>query len=205
MRYYCNTCMNPECGTRHGPDKSHTLKKLNTLDHQFEFETVVYNEIHRLIRHNAFLWFRHLRHFSNMAGTPKYIHAVHVLLLLCVFNNEMKKTCQYNKLQTGLYLAKFKQRLLHLSRLCLIHRFLEPLQAHGDSSQSPYPSHTHTGGYEYELNMVNLLNKRCWIPIGARPEGPKFEPQGPRAKVAFPTDDQRFSSIQGTLFSIYGI
>ena len=46
-------------------------KKLNTLDHQCEFETVVYNEIHRLIRYNTLLWFRHLQHFSNMAGTPK--------------------------------------------------------------------------------------------------------------------------------------
>jgi len=71
MQYYCNTYMNPECWTRDGHDKSHTLKKLNTLDQQFEFETVIYNEIHRLIRYNAILWFRHLRHFSNMAGTPK--------------------------------------------------------------------------------------------------------------------------------------
>ena len=71
MQYYCNTYMNPECGTRDGHDKSHTLKKLNTLDHQFQFETVIYNEIHRLIRYNAILWFRHLRHFSNMAWTPK--------------------------------------------------------------------------------------------------------------------------------------
>jgi len=47
------------------------LKNLNMLDHQFEFETVIYNKIHRLIRYNAILWFRHLRHFSNMAGTPK--------------------------------------------------------------------------------------------------------------------------------------
>jgi len=51
MQYYCNTYMNPEWGTRDGHDKSHNLKKkLNTLDHQFEFETIVYNEIHRLIQ-----------------------------------------------------------------------------------------------------------------------------------------------------------
>ena len=31
--------------------------------------------------------------------------------------------------------------------------------------------------------------KRWWIPIGARLEGPKLEPEGPRAKVGFPTAD----------------
>jgi len=35
-------------------------------------------------------------------------------------------------------------------------------------------------------------------------EGPKLEPEGPRAEVGFPTTDQGFSSIQGTL-SFYGI
>jgi len=33
-----------------------------------------------------------------------------------------------------------------------------------------------------------------WIPIGARLEGPKLEPEGLRAKVGFPTADQGFSS-----------
>ena len=53
--------------------------------------------------------------------------------------------------------------------------------------------------------VVKLLNKRWWIAIGARPEGLKLEPEGPRAKVGFPTADQGFSSIQGTLFGFYGI
>jgi len=43
------------------------------------------------------------------------------------------------------------------------------------------------------------------IPVGARLEGPKVEPEWPRAEVGFPTDDQRFSSIQVTLFGFYGI
>jgi len=50
-----------------------------------------------------------------------------------------------------------------------------------------------------------LLSKRWWIPTGARLEGSKLEPEGPRAEVAFPTADQGFSSIQGTLFGFYGI
>jgi len=54
--------------------------------------------------------------------------------------------------------------------------------------------------------MVKLLNKRWWIPIGARLEGSKLEPEGQRAEVGFPTADHRFSSIQGTLlFGFYGI
>jgi len=31
--------------------------------------------------------------------------------------------------------------------------------------------------------VVKLLNKRWRIPIDARPEGPKLEPEGPRAEV----------------------
>jgi len=52
--------------------------------------------------------------------------------------------------------------------------------------------------------VVKLLSKRWWIPIGARLEGQKLEPEGPRAEVGFPTVDQGFSSIQGTLFGFYG-
>ena len=52
--------------------------------------------------------------------------------------------------------------------------------------------------------VVKLLNKRRWIPIGARPGGPKLEPEGPRAEVGFPTADQGFSSIECTLFGFCG-
>ena len=48
--------------------------------------------------------------------------------------------------------------------------------------------------------VVKLLNKRWRISIDARREGPKLEPEGQRAEVGFPTADQGFSSIQGTLF-----
>jgi len=34
--------------------------------------------------------------------------------------------------------------------------------------------------------VVRLLSKRCWIPIAARLEGPKLEPEVPRAEVVFP-------------------
>jgi len=54
-------------------------------------------------------------------------------------------------------------------------------------------------------SVVKLLSKRCLIPAGARLEGSKLEPEGPRAEVGFPTADQEFSSIQGTLFGFYGI
>jgi len=57
----------------------------------------------------------------------------------------------------------------------------------------------------YLRSVVKLLSKRWWIPIGARLEGQKLEPEGPRAEVGFPTADQGFSSIQGTLFGFYGI
>jgi len=54
--------------------------------------------------------------------------------------------------------------------------------------------------------VVKLLSKRWWIPTGAAPEWPKLEPETPRAiEVEFPTADQAFSSIQGTLFGFYGI
>ena len=53
--------------------------------------------------------------------------------------------------------------------------------------------------------VVKLLSKRWWIPIGGNLEGPKLEPEGQRAEVGFPTADQGFSNIQGTLFGFYGI
>jgi len=46
---------------------------------------------------------------------------------------------------------------------------------------------------------------RWWIPISARLEGAKLEPEGPRAEVGFPTADQEFSSIQGTLLGFCGV
>ena len=49
-----------------------------------------------------------------------------------------------------------------------------------------------------KLPVVKLPSKRWWIPVGARLEGP-------RAEVGFPTADQGFSSIQGTLFGFYAI
>jgi len=53
--------------------------------------------------------------------------------------------------------------------------------------------------------VVKLLSKRWWIPTGARLEGPKLEPKGPRAEVVFPTADHGFSSVQGILFGFYCI
>jgi len=53
--------------------------------------------------------------------------------------------------------------------------------------------------------VVKLLSKSWLIPTGATPEGLKLEPKGPRAEVGFPTADQGFSSIQGTLFDFHGI
>jgi len=53
--------------------------------------------------------------------------------------------------------------------------------------------------------VVKLLINRWWIPTGARLEGPKLEPKGPRAQVGFPTADLGFSSIQGILLGFYSI
>ena len=53
--------------------------------------------------------------------------------------------------------------------------------------------------------VVKLLSKTWWIPRGARPEGQKLVPEGPRAEVGFPTADQGFSSIQRTLSGFYVI
>ena len=53
--------------------------------------------------------------------------------------------------------------------------------------------------------MVKLLSKRRWIPTGARLEGPKLEPKGPREHVVLLTADQGFSSIQGILLGFYSI
>ena len=55
------------------------------------------------------------------------------------------------------------------------------------------------------VSSGKLLSKRWWIPIGARLEGTKFEPEWPRAEVGCPTADQGFSRIQGTQFGFYGI
>ena len=41
--------------------------------------------------------------------------------------------------------------------------------------------------------------------MGARLEGPKLEPKGPRTQVVLLTADQGFSSIQGTPLGFYGI
>jgi len=38
--------------------------------------------------------------------------------------------------------------------------------------------------------VVKLLSKRWWIPVGERLQGPKLEPEGPKAEVGFPTADQ---------------
>ena len=53
--------------------------------------------------------------------------------------------------------------------------------------------------------VVKLLSKRCWFPTGARIEGPKLEPEGPRSRGGIPTADQGSSSIQGAMFGLYGI
>jgi len=53
--------------------------------------------------------------------------------------------------------------------------------------------------------VAKLLSKRWWISIGARPAGPKLELEGQRAEVGFPTADQGFSSIHGSLFGFCGI
>jgi len=44
--------------------------------------------------------------------------------------------------------------------------------------------------------VVKLLCKRWWIPIGARLEGPKIEPEGPRAEVRFPTATMGFRAFK---------
>ena len=54
-------------------------------------------------------------------------------------------------------------------------------------------------GIEVFHAVVKLPSKRWWIPVGARLEGPKLEPEEPRAELGFPTADQGLSSIQGTL------
>jgi len=43
--------------------------------------------------------------------------------------------------------------------------------------------------YDHAEAVVKLLSKRWWIPISSRPEGPKLEPEGPRAEVGFTTAD----------------
>jgi len=53
--------------------------------------------------------------------------------------------------------------------------------------------------------VVKLLGKRWWIPIGARPEWSRLEPEGPRAEVGFPTTDQGFSSILVTCSAYFKV
>jgi len=53
--------------------------------------------------------------------------------------------------------------------------------------------------------VVKLLSKTWWMPVGARLEGPKLEPEGPRAEMGLPTTDLGFSSIQLILFGCCGI
>jgi len=59
--------------------------------------------------------------------------------------------------------------------------------------------------YSLVYSVVKLLSKSWWIPTGARPEGPKLEPEWPSAEVGFLTADQGLSSIQGTVFCFRGI
>ena len=49
-----------------------------------------------------------------------------------------------------------------------------------------------------------MLHKIVITFVGARLEGPKLEPKGPRGEVGFSNANQGFSSIQGTLFGFYG-
>jgi len=44
--------------------------------------------------------------------------------------------------------------------------------------------------------VVKLLSKRWWIPIGARPEGPKLENEGPTAEVGFRLPTRGFGSFK---------
>jgi len=55
------------------------------------------------------------------------------------------------------------------------------------------------------VSVVKLLSKSWWMPTGARLEGPKLEPKGPRAQVVLLTPDQGFSSIQGILLGFCSI
>ena len=43
--------------------------------------------------------------------------------------------------------------------------------------------------------VVKLFSKRWLVPIGARLEGPKLEPEWPKAELGLPTTNQEFSSI----------
>jgi len=50
--------------------------------------------------------------------------------------------------------------------------------------------------------VVKLLGKRWWIPVGALPEGPKLESEGPRAKVGFPTADRGFRAFRALCLAL---
>ena len=44
--------------------------------------------------------------------------------------------------------------------------------------------------------VVKLLSKRWWIPIGARPEGPKLENEGPTTEVGFRLPTRGFRAFK---------
>jgi len=45
--------------------------------------------------------------------------------------------------------------------------------------------------WKFAINaVVKLLSKRWWILVGERLQGPKIEPEGPKAEVGFLTADQ---------------
>ena len=51
--------------------------------------------------------------------------------------------------------------------------------------------------------VVKLLSKRQWIPTGARLEGQKLAPEGPRAEVGFPTADQGFEHSRQSVWLLW--
>ena len=56
-----------------------------------------------------------------------------------------------------------------------------------------------SGGCNTAVEWLNT-QQEVVDPLGAKPERPKLEPEGPRAEVVFPSADQGFSSIEGTVF-----
>ena len=68
-----------------------------------------------------------------------------------------------------------------------------------------YSLHGHTAANPLLQAVVKFLGKRWRIPVGARLEGPKLEPEGPTALLGFQTADQGFASIKRTLLGFCGI